>query len=174
VPPSDQRHPPPRKSVIAKLLAALFNHITVHNDYPDVWCTAIITALYKGKGACMDPNNYRGIAVQCALAKCYAITLEKRISSFLEDRKLRAPMQAGFRKVVGTHYNGFVLKHLQARFCHPLQPRISKPCYVCLVDFAKAFDKVTGILFGIGCMCLVWMAGCLKRSSTCTCRSGCV
>ena len=73
---------------LTRLLTALFNHITTHNDYPNAWCTAIVTALFKGKGSSMDPNNYRGIAVQCALAKCYAITLEKRISSFLEVRCL--------------------------------------------------------------------------------------
>ena len=56
-------------------------------------------------------------------------------------------MQAGFRKIVATQHNGFVLQHLQARFCHPLD-KGSTACYVCLVDFAKAFDKVN--------RCMIW------------------
>lgn len=78
--------------------------------------------------------------MQCALAKHYAVTLEKRISSFVENSCLRAPMQAGFRKAVGTQHNCFVLKHLQARYYHPLE-KTAKACFVCLEDFAKAFDK---------------------------------
>jgi hypothetical protein len=82
--------------------------------------------------------NYRGIAVMCAPAKCLAIILERKLSAFLEAHNLRAPGQFGFRRNTGTHLALFVMRHLQAS----VRRSGAAVLYVCLVDFAKAFDTV--------------------------------
>lgn len=123
---------------LAQVCADFFNHLLHNSCYPEGWCTTLLTAIYKGKGDVSDPSNYRGIAVACSLANCFASIIERKISTYLEASKLRAPGQAGFRRETGTHHNVFVLYHLITKYC--AQP--GKPLYTCFVDFKKAFDCV--------------------------------
>jgi hypothetical protein len=57
----------------------------------------VIHALHKG-GDALQFENYRGITVGLVLAKVFAMILEARLSSWVEERGLRARGQAGFRK----------------------------------------------------------------------------
>ncbi len=127
------------ESVLAGLCTTLFNRLICCREYPEPWCTTLLTPIYKGKGAKSDPNNYRGVAVACALAKCYASAVERRVSAFLETEGLRAFGQAGFRRNVGTHHNLFVLRHLIDVHCFDPRNRVLIACFV---DFTKAFDTV--------------------------------
>jgi exonuclease III len=127
------------ESVLTGLCTTLFNQIICSRQYPEPWCTTLLTPIYKGKGAKSDPNNYRGVAVACALAKCYASAVERRVSAFLEAEGLRAFGQAGFRRKVGTHHNLFVLRHLIDVHCFDPGNLVLIACFV---DFTKAFDTV--------------------------------
>jgi Reverse transcriptase (RNA-dependent DNA polymerase) len=155
-PPTGGGTAPPQRPVylLADLCARLFNRIIATEDYPEDWCTTLVSAIYKGKGSKLDPNNYRGIAVQCALAKCFAAVLERRISQHLEGQHLRSPFQSGFRQRLGTQNNLLVLKHLQARYCFPEFRGSNEVCYVCFIDFVKAFDKVQRQLMWERARCL--------------------
>jgi hypothetical protein len=50
-------------SVLAPILASLFNHCIDVGKFPIEWKSAIVTPLYKNKGVKSDFNNYRGISV---------------------------------------------------------------------------------------------------------------
>jgi hypothetical protein len=130
--------PKPNKLVLS-ICMKLFNSIIETGVYPDSWCDARITPIYKGKGEIADTNSYRGIAIMSNLAKCFACVIESKLSQFLEDTGNRHLVQSGFRRKVGTTHNLFVLNHLQSMHCIE---KSSPPLYVCFVDFVKAFDKV--------------------------------
>ena len=71
---------PSTDNVLADAIAALYNHILQTGDYPCDWQLALLTPVYKGKGDPKLPSNYRGIAVNNSLAKCFAAMIEKRLS----------------------------------------------------------------------------------------------
>ncbi len=68
----------------------------------------VIHALHKG-GDALQFENYRGIIVGPVLAKVVAMILEARLSSWAEERGLRARGQAGFRKDFRTMDNLYIL-----------------------------------------------------------------
>jgi hypothetical protein len=64
------------------------------------------------KGDPLECCNYRGITVGVALAKLYAIVLNKRLSDWTEKYHRRAKAQAGFRKDYRCADNLFILRTL--------------------------------------------------------------
>jgi exonuclease III len=126
--------------LLVKPCMALFNHIARTGDYPEGWKTALLTALYKGKGDQMEPGNYRGIAVTSIFSRCYAAAFQNKVSAHLEKKGLRMSGQSGFRSGKGTHDNLYVIKLLQAMYCDTKKSKGA--AYVCFVDFVKAFDMV--------------------------------
>jgi hypothetical protein len=71
------------------------------------------------------------------LAKVFAMILEARLSSWAEERGLRARGQAGFRKDFRTTDNLYILQTFIEQMTHK-----RKKVYYCFVDFYKAFDTV--------------------------------
>ena len=59
-----------------------------------------------------SPDNYSGITVCTGLSKLYATVLERRISSWAEDKGLRAAGQAGFRRNHRTSDNILIMRTL--------------------------------------------------------------
>jgi hypothetical protein len=141
-PPNPDHPGAPRPHFLSSLCAALFQHIVRHDDYPSTWCTTTLTPLFKGKGPPTDPNNYRGIAVMCSLAKAYASLLESKLSTYLERHRLRSACQSGFRPGLGTQDALFIVRHLQAKHCDNRVRPPPPPVFACFVDFSKAFDKM--------------------------------
>jgi hypothetical protein len=78
-----------------------------------------------------------GITVGLVLAKVFAMILEARLSSWVEERGIRARGQAGFRKDLCTTDNLYILQILIEQSTHKC-----KKVYCCFVDFRKAFDIV--------------------------------
>jgi hypothetical protein len=85
----------------------------------------------------MQFENYRGITVGPVLAKVFAMILEARLSSWAEERGLRARGQAGFRKDFRTTNNLYILQTLIKQSTHKC-----KKVHCCFVDFHKAFDTL--------------------------------
>ena len=85
----------------------------------------------------LDKNMYRGISVASIFSKVIDKLLHRRLDSRVEELKLRASTQCGFRKGHGTLDALFTLTHTinMARFR-------KKRLYVVFVDFKKAFDTV--------------------------------
>ncbi len=71
------------------------------------------------------------------LAKVFAMILEACLSSWAEDRGLRARGHVGFRKDFRTTDNVYILRTLIEQNIHK-----RKKVYCCFVDFRKAFDTV--------------------------------
>ncbi len=69
------------------------------------------------------------------LAKVFAMILEARLSSWAEEKGLRARGQAGFRKDFRTTNNLYILQTFIEQSTH--KPR---KVYCYFVDFRKAFD----------------------------------
>jgi hypothetical protein len=62
----------------------LFTAILRSRDIPEMWRTAVLSVLYKGKGSRQDPSNSRGISLMPILAKAHEKILVDRIVVFLE------------------------------------------------------------------------------------------
>jgi len=75
--------------------------------------------------------------VGLVLAKVFAMILEAWLSSWAEERGLRARGHAGFRKDFRTTDNLYILRTLIEQNTHKC-----KKVYCCFVDFHKAFDIV--------------------------------
>ena len=126
--------PGPKASALPAL-TALLNRFLAEGLPPDLG-TSVLVPLYKGKGDPADLNNFRGISILPALAKLYAVLLERRLSRALDAAHARADSQFGFRKKRGTLEAAFVLRTL-------IDTRRNKvPLFVLFVDFRKAFDTV--------------------------------
>jgi hypothetical protein len=84
-------------------LQIVFNKL-LQQGYSASLSTRVIHALHKG-GDALQFENYRGITVGPVLAKVFAMILEARLSSWVEERGLHAKGQAGFRKDFHTTDN---------------------------------------------------------------------
>ncbi len=98
--------------------------------------TGVIHALHKG-GDALQFENYRGITVGPIIAKVFAMILEARLSSWAEERGLRARGQVGFRKDFRTTDNLYILRTLIEQ-----NAQKRKKVYYCFVDFCKAFGTM--------------------------------
>ena len=117
-------------------LVKLFNLVLDSSEYPDLWNLSCITHIHK-KGDKFEPQNYRGISVSSCIGKVLCYIINKRINSYIEEKKILKNNQAGFRKNHRTIDQIFVLKTLVQKYIKNKQK-----LFVCFVDFAKAFDTV--------------------------------
>ena len=81
-----------------KYLHKLFNLCFKKSLIPDEWYYSSLTPIYKGIGNKYDTNNYRGIAVQSCITKCYCKILNYRLTTYLDSNDLLCEEQGGFRK----------------------------------------------------------------------------
>ena len=122
---------------IIDTLRTSFNAILSSGHFPTTWKTGVSSPIYKG-GDPTDPGNYRGITLTSTLAKLFCQIINARVVNYLEDRKLYAPEQAGFRKNFRTTDHVYVLKSLVDKHLKSKTDRL----YCCFVDLQKAFDTV--------------------------------
>jgi hypothetical protein len=71
--------------------------------------TGVVHRLFKA-GDALEFDNYRGIMVHPILAKLFAMILDKRLSEWVEQHKLRAKGQTGFHKYYCTTKQLFICK----------------------------------------------------------------
>jgi hypothetical protein len=69
--------------VLVNQLVDLFNKAINSNTIPTDWKTAIVTPLFKNKGALTDWNSFRGISVLPPLRKVFEKILSKQIKNIL-------------------------------------------------------------------------------------------
>jgi len=91
-------------------LQIMFNKL-LQQGYSVSLSTGIIHALHKG-GDALQFENYKGITVGPVLTKVFAMILKARLSSWAEERGLRARGQVGFRKDFCTTDNMYILRTL--------------------------------------------------------------
>ena len=131
------------KDAFLPLLSKLFNNIFLSGSYPELWRNCVVTPIFK-KGDPYDPNNYRGISVNCTLSKVYNSILNNRLTKFCDKHKLISDSQIGFKKKARTIDHVFVVNTLFESFC-----KNGKKLYLCFIDFKKAYDSVwrDGLLY---------------------------
>ena len=120
-----------------KYLHKLFNLCFKKSLIPDEWYYSSLTPIYKGIGNKYDTNNYRGIAVQSCITKCYCKILNNRLTAYLDSNDLLCEEQGGFRKNRSCQDQIFSLFSI-------IENRKSrkKDTFACFVDFKKAFDSI--------------------------------
>ena len=124
-------------SILAPILASLFNHCIDLGKFPIEWKSAIVTPLYKNKGDKSDFNNYRGISVLPPIAKIFEKILAMQISIFLNIKNILFSGQHGFR-------NGHSCETALHELISYLNENRNKRAISLLlfIDFRKAFDLV--------------------------------
>ena len=127
----------------AELIASITSvfNTTFHTAFPAAQSIGRLCPILKS-GDEHNPDNYRGITVGTILSKLYATVLERRISSWAEDKGLRASGQAGFRKDHRTTDNILIMRTLIESSKALKTSKQHGMLYACFVDFRKAFDTV--------------------------------
>ena len=86
---------------IAETLCFLFNQFLTEQRFPDDLKHAHVLLFFK-KDDPEDPKNYRPILPTGALAKIFKMLLRDQILAYLEENKLLATTQFGYRRKVST------------------------------------------------------------------------
>ncbi|UYV70767.1 hypothetical protein LAZ67_8000536 [Cordylochernes scorpioides] len=123
------------------ILSNLFNKILTKSQVPSQWSKTIIQPIFKN-GDPNAPSNYRGIALINNLSKLFTSILKKRLSNWIENRKLIAENQAGFRSGYSCQDHIFTLTSL----IQMTLSRKRRKLYAFFVDLKKAFDTVPHLL----------------------------
>ncbi|UYV78505.1 hypothetical protein LAZ67_16001805 [Cordylochernes scorpioides] len=129
----------PENSLI--LLSNLFNKILTKSQVPSQWSKTIIQPIFKN-GDPNAPSNYRGIALISNLSKLFTSILKNRLSNWIENRKLIAENQAGFRRGYSCQDHIFTLTSL----IQMTLSRKRRKLYAFFIDLKKAFDTVPHLL----------------------------
>ncbi|KAL3693696.1 hypothetical protein R1sor_007347 [Riccia sorocarpa] len=96
---------------LLKYVTALLNTACLHG-FPSVWSSRKVVPLHKS-GPRSDPNNYRTIMIGSVFAKLFGKLVELRLTEWCEQRQMRLPAQAGFRRSFSTLDHALVLRVLQ-------------------------------------------------------------
>ena len=116
------------------LLSNLFNLILSHGYIPSKLMDTIIISLLKDKkGDITSKENYRPIAITCALSKVLEVLVLNKFSEYLAT----SCHQFGFKKGESTENCLFILKEV-IHYYNTLQ----SPVFLCMIDSSKAFDRV--------------------------------
>ena len=95
--------------------------------------TTLISIVKDKKGNISDKENYRPIAITTSTSKILELLILEKFKEFLEVNS----HQFGFKRGHSTDMCVFVLKEIVTYY-----QSLSSPVYACMLDSAKAFDKV--------------------------------
>ena len=123
-------------SVLAPMLAHLFQQSLHSGNIPPEWKLAYVTPIYK-KGNKEDPKNYRPVSLTSIISKTMEHILSSQILNHLENHGILTSTQFGFRQ---QHSCESQLLLTTDDFARYLDNNIQVD--VGILDFSKAFDKV--------------------------------
>ena len=113
------------------VITFLFNMI-FEGTYPEQWSYAKMFTVFK-KGNKEDPNNYRGISVQGALAKVYDGVLNNRFVQWYQPDDEQAGGRTG---------RGCTEQLLILRLLIDYAKQTKQTLYIAYIDYVKAYDKL--------------------------------
>ena len=116
--------------VCRRLLAFCWKHRVL----PQIFETAMLIPLYKGKGPRHNPLKYRPIALLCVPLKILEKMMEVRLRNHLQAAGLMSPLQTGAKSGHGTRDNITVLREVIQ--CS------EGPVHMATLDATKAFNCV--------------------------------
>ena len=115
----------------------MYNECIKQNKFPAEWKVAVVTPLFKNKGAHTDVNNYRGISVLPPLCKIFERILASQIKAYFESYKIFFTGQHGFRQ---NHSCESALHEIISTCFKNLDNKLIN--MLLFIDFKKAFDMV--------------------------------
>ena len=153
---------------IAPVICLLFEKSLKTSQLPSEWTKAQVCPLYK-KGDKTDPANYRPISLTCILCKVMEHVIASNISRHITQHNILYELQHGFREKRSCETQLIELVEELAR-----RLTLGKQTDLILLDFSKAFDKVSHLkllyklsTFGITGNTLKWIeAFLIGRSQT--------
>ena len=113
----------------------LFNNILNGGSMPLMWCSGLITPIFKSGGR-NDPTNYRGICVSSCLGKLFCSILNQRLMEHVNSLNILHNSQIGFLPNNRTADHVLTLRTLIDKYVHCHQEKV----YACFVDVRKAFE----------------------------------
>lgn len=122
---------------MAKYLCIIFDKSLATCTIPDDWKKAKVKPIHKS-GPKDDVNNFRPISLTCTCSKLLEHIILKHINIYLENERILSPSQHGFRRGLSTVTQLTELTHDLS-----LSVDNQKQVDLILLDFAKAFDKVS-------------------------------
>jgi hypothetical protein len=125
------------KNSLAFPISTLINKSLSEGTFPDCLKLAKISPLFKQNGNAKDPNNYRGLAENSLLGKCYEDIILDRLSTHLIKNKIIDNNQFGFTKGSSTEVATI---HLLSKVYNNIND--GKETSIIFIDLAKAFDCV--------------------------------
>ena len=105
---------------------------------PDARRAAKVLPLYKGKSLKCDPNSYRPISITSCACKLLEKIVEDLSITYLSSKNALSHMQHGFRPKKSIVTN---LLSTESYIINAINYDI--PVVMILLDFSRAFDKVT-------------------------------
>ena len=127
-------------TILAKPLTTLvetsLHSASVPASVPDDWKVAAVCALFK-KGEKNEPANYWWISLTCVVSKVMVHVIASQLMRFAECTKLFCDRQYGFRRNRSCETQ---LIELVSDISKQLDK--GQEVDTCVLDFAKAFDKV--------------------------------
>ena len=120
------------KDDAVKVLHSICPQIWKTQQYPQDWKRAVFIPIPK-KGHAKECSNYRTIALISHASKEMVKILQSRLQKYV-NREL-PDVQAGFRKGRGT-----IGQIANIRLIMEKGREFQKDIYLCLIDYAKAFD----------------------------------
>ena len=122
---------------IAPALTIIFQASLDQGSLPVIWKTAAVVPIFK-KGSKTDPCNYRPILLTCICSKILEHIVYSSISEHLDQYGILCDEQHGFRQKRSCKTQLITTIN---DFAECLNQR--GQCDVLLLDFSKAFDKVS-------------------------------
>ena len=121
---------------MTEIYTKLFNLILFSGKTPNEWSIGMIKPIYKQKGSCDDPNNYRGITILSCFGKLFTSVINNRLVECFDENTTIGPEQAGFRAGHSTVDHVFTLHCIIDLFLAK-----KKRLYCLFIDYEKAFDR---------------------------------
>ena len=118
-------------------LLNLINKIFCDHLYPSDWTVNFLKPIFK-KGEKDDTDNFRGLAIGSAFAKLFSQILLKRLTKFIDEKKLLSANQVGFLKGKSTSDHIFLLQTVIEK----VVKKGKRKLFVAFIDFKKAYDTV--------------------------------
>ena len=121
----------------AKLLLSKFFNLCFQSGVsPTGWSFSNIIPIPKPEKDQRDPLQNRCITIICCIAKIYSSILNKRLQKHLENNRILADEQNGFRCSRSCIDHSVLVTFLRNRLA------LGKETFLTFVDFKKAFDTV--------------------------------
>lgn len=124
------------KNVISKPLAYIINLIFETSLVPTQFKESIVIPIFKD-GNKMEMTNYRPISLLNGLSKIFEKSINKRLTSFLNEHKIISNCQFGFQKGISTEQPlQILIENILSNF------NSNKKTIGIFLDLQKAFDTV--------------------------------